>query len=160
VDIELINEQVRLFFSALDEVSITITDDTFEIIEYVNLGFQKNHKYYPLEETVINFQDNASYTIETKLLFEPPQFNKKTLYHMYNSNNALLDKLKKGVTLTENETVDLNNLPSTYLICYLNDFENAIDKLQEAKPFLKTQNNGVYLLYKEAMRILRKVKYN
>ncbi|WP_042240629.1 ATP-binding protein [Jejuia pallidilutea] len=160
VDIELINEQVRLFFSALDEVSITITDDTFEIIEYVNLGFQKNHKYYPLEETVINFQDNASYTIETKLLFEPPQFNKKTLYHMYNSNNALLEKLKKGVTLTENETVDLNNLPSTYLICYLNDFENAIDKLQEAKPFLKTQNNGVYLLYKEAMRILRKVKYN
>ncbi|WP_203257465.1 ATP-binding protein [Hyunsoonleella ulvae] len=160
VDIELINEQVRLFFSTLDEVSIKITENTFEIIEYVNLGFQKSYKYYPLEETVINFQENASYNIETKLLFEPPQFNKKTLYHIYNTNNALLEKLKKGLRLTETETIDLNNLPSTYLICYLNDFDDAIDRLQEVKPYLKTQNKDTYLLYKEAIRILRKVKYN
>lgn len=160
VDIELINEQVRLFFSALDEVSITITEGTFEIIEYVNLGFQKNYKYYPLEETIIHFEDNASYTIETKLLFEPPQFNKKTLYHIYNTNNALLEKLKKGLSLTDNETSDLNNLPSTYLICYLNNFQDAIDKLQEAKPYLKTQSKDLYVLFKEAMRILRKVQYN
>jgi len=160
VDIELINEQVRLFFSALDEVSITITEGTFEIIEYVNLGFQKNYKYYPLEETIIHFENNASYTIETKLLFEPPQFNKKTLYHIYNTNNALLEKLKKGLSLTENETSDLNNLPSTYLICYLNNFQDAINKLQEAKPYLKTLSKDLYILYKEAMRILRKVQYN
>ena len=160
VDIELINEQVRLFFSALDEVSITITEGTFEIIEYVNLGFQKNYKYYQLEETIIHFENNASYTIETKLLFEPPQFNKKTLYHIYNTNNALLEKLKKGLSLTENETSDLNNLPSTYLICYLNNFQDAINKLQEAKPYLKTLSKDLYILYKEAMRILRKVQYN
>ena len=160
VDIELINEQVRLFFSALDEVSITITEGTFEIIEYVNLGFQKNYKYYPLEETIIHFENNASYTIETKLLFEPPQFNKKTLYHIYNTNNALLEKLKKGLSLTDNETSDLNNLPSTYLICYLNNFQDAINKLQEAKPYLKTLSKDLYILYKEAMRILRKVQYN
>ncbi|SEP86872.1 Putative DNA-binding domain-containing protein [Hyunsoonleella jejuensis] len=160
VDIELINEQVRLFFSALDEVSIIITEDTFEIIEYVNLGYQKNFKYYPLEETTISFQDNAQYNIDTKLLFEPPQFNKKTLYHIYNTNNALLDKLKKGLTLTENEILDLKQLPSTYLLCYLNDFQDALTKLQEAKDYLKAQGNGIYLLYKETMRILRKVKYN
>ncbi len=160
VDIELVNEQVRLFFSALDEVSIKITENTFEITEYVNLGYQKRFKYYPLEETVINFQDNASYTIETKLLFEPPQFNKKTLHHIYNTNNALLEKLKKGLTLAEHEVLDLSQLPSNYLICYLNDFEDAIDKLQDAKPYLKGQGNGVYLMYKEVMRILRKVKYN
>jgi len=160
VDIELINEQVRLFFSALDEVSIIITEDTFEIIEYVNLGYQKNFKYYPLEETTISFQDNAQYNIDTKLLFEPPQFNKKTLYHIYNTNNALLDKLKKGLTLTENEILDLKQLPSTYLLCYLNDFQDALNKLQEAKDYLKTQGSEIYLLYKETMRILRKVKYN
>lgn len=160
VDIELINEQVRLFFSALDEVSINITEDTFEIIEYVNLGFQKSFKYYPLEETIIDFQDNANYNIETKLLFEPPQFNKKTLHHIYNTNNALLEKLKKGVALTENEILDLNHLPSTYLICYLNDFEDALEKLQDAKPYLKKHSESVYLLYKETIRILRKVKYN
>jgi hypothetical protein len=160
VDIELINEQVRLFFSALDEVSISITEDRFKIVEYVNLGFQNNYKYYPLEETVIHFENNASYTIATQLLFEPPQYNKRTLHHVYNTNNALLEKLKKGLALSLKEQADLNVLPSTYLICFLNDFSSSIDKLQEAKPYLKAQGQRIYAQYKEVMRILRKVKYN
>ena len=77
VDIELINEQVRLFFSTLDEVSITYDKNHFKIVEYVNLGLQNNYKYYKLEETKIIFEDNVNYNIETKLLFEPPQFDKK-----------------------------------------------------------------------------------
>jgi hypothetical protein len=160
VDIELINEQVRLFFSALDEVSIAINDDSFKIIEYVNLGFQNSNKYYQLEETIIKFEDNAHYNIETKLLFEPPQFNKKDLHHIYNTNNAILDKLKKGLTLSPRETLDLKNLPATYLICYLNAFDKALDKLNDAKPYLKAFSKDVYLSYKETLRILRKVKYN
>lgn len=160
VDIELINEQVRLFFSALDDVSITINDDSFKIIEYVNLGFQDSNKYYQLEETIINFEDNVNYNIETRLLFEPPQFNKKDLHHIYNTNNAILEKLKKGLTLTDREEIDLKNLPATYLICYLNLFQQAIDKLNEAKPYLKSYNKDVYHLYKESLRILRKVKYS
>ena len=160
VDIELINEQVRLFFSALDDVSITINDDSFKIIEYVNLGFQDSNKYYQLEETIINFEDNVNYNIETRLLFEPPQFNKKDLHHIYNTNNAILEKLKKGLTLTDREEMDLKNLPATYLICYLNLFQQAIDKLNEAKPYLKSYNKDVYHLYKESLRILRKVKYS
>ena len=160
VDIELINEQVRLFFSALDDVSITINDDSFKIIEYVNLGFQDSNKYYQLEETIIKFEDNVNYNIETRLLFEPPQFNKKDLHHIYNTNNAILEKLKKGLTLTDREEMDLKNLPATYLICYLNLFQQAIDKLNEAKPYLKSYNKDVYHLYKESLRILRKVKYS
>ncbi|WP_346881682.1 ATP-binding protein [uncultured Algibacter sp.] len=160
VDIELINEQVRLFFSALDEVSINFDDDSFKIIEYVNLGLQGNNKYYKLEETIIKFEDNAGYNIETKLLFSPPQFDKKVLHHIYNTNNAILEKLKKGITLTKNEDIDLKNLPTTYLICYFNLFHEAIDKLSEAKPLLKTYSADLYKLYKEAMRILRKVKYS
>lgn len=160
VDIELINEQVRLFFSALDDVSITINDDSFKIIEYVNLGFQDSNKYYQLEETIIKFEDNVNYNIETRLLFEPPQFNKKDLHHIYNTNNAILEKLKKGLTLTDREEIDLKNLPATYLICYLNLFQQAIDKLNEAKPYLKSYNKDVYHLYKESLRILRKVKYS
>jgi hypothetical protein len=160
VDIELINERVRLFFSALDEVAITITEDCFKIIEYVNLGFQNHSKYYPLEETIIHFENNASYTITTKLLFKPPKFNKKTLHHVYNTNNVLLEKLKHKSALSDKDIIDLNNLPSTYLICYLNDFKDAIDKLQEAKPYLKTHNEAIYTLCNEAIRVLRKVKYN
>jgi len=160
VDIELINEQVRLFFSTLDEVSISFNENYFKIIEYVNLGLHNNYKYYQLEETSIRFENNANYTIETKLLFTPPQFNKKTLHHIYNSNNSILEKLKKGLKLTKIEEADLKNLPATYLICYLNLFHEAIDKLNEARPYLKKHSDSIYNSYKESIRILRKVKYS
>ncbi len=160
VDIELINEQVRLFFSTLDEVSITFDEDSFNIVEYVSLGLQDNYKYYPLEETTIKFGNNAKYHIDTKLLFEAPQFDKKVLHHIYNSNNAILEKLKKGLALTTAEKNDLLNLPASYLICYLNLFHEAIDKLNDAKPYLKSYSQEVYENHKETMRILRKVKYS
>ncbi|PKG53526.1 MULTISPECIES: ATP-binding protein [Olleya] len=159
VDIELINEQVRLFFSTLDEVSISYTEHSFTIIEYLQLGLQDAYKYYPLEKTTISFSDNASYNIDSTLLFNAPQFDKKILHHIYNNNNAILEKLKKGQILNNNETKDLNNLPDTYLICYLNLFHEALDKLNEAKPFLKALPE-IYRKYKDVLRILRKVKYN
>jgi len=160
VDIELINEQVRLFFSTLDEVSISYNENVFNIIEYVNLGLQGTNKYYKLEETLIKFNDNASYTIETQLLFEPPQFDKKILHHIYNANNALLKDIQIGATLNKQQELDLRNLPVTYLICYFNGFEEAITKLEGSKPYLKKYSNEVYKLYKEAVRVLRKIKYN
>lgn len=160
VDIELINEHVRLFFSTLDEVSIDFDENSFKIIEYVNLGLQNQDKYYKLEETLITFGNNANYTLETKLLFEPPKYDKKVLHHIYNANNAILEKLKKGHALNKNEEQDLKNLPLTYLIAHFNDFTKAVDHLIEAKPYLKNYNSEVYLLYKESIRILRKVKYS
>ncbi len=160
VDIEMINEQVRLFYSTLDDVTINYDEDSFKIVEYVDLGLHQNSKYYPLEETIIHFENNATYTIDTKLLFEAPQFDKKILHHVYNTNNILLEKLKNGQKLNSNEEQDLLNLPETYLICYFNLFHDAIDKLNEAKPFLKAYNEEAYTLYKETQRILRKVKYS
>jgi len=67
VDIELINEHVRLFYSALDEVSIHYDEDSFSILEYVHLGIQEQFKYYPLEEVVIRFRESGTYTIDTTL---------------------------------------------------------------------------------------------
>ena len=160
VDIELINEQVKLFYSDLDEVSIVQDKNEFKIIEYVHLGLQDQFKYYPLEEVVIRFRDNATYDIDSQLLFEPPEFNKRILYHIYNTNQALITKLKKGYELNAMEKKDIKNLPSTYLLCYLNNFKEALTKLEEAKPYLKAYSNDVYNSYKESMRILRKVKYN
>jgi hypothetical protein len=160
VDIELVNEQVRLFFSTLDEVSITYDDDYFKIIEYVNLGLQNSFKYYPLEETIIHFNNNVNYQIETNLIFEPPQYDKRILHHIYNANNALVEKLTKGLTLTKREEEDLKNLPGTYLICYLNLFHEAIDKLNEVKPILRNYSEELNIILKETYRILRKVKYS
>ena len=159
VDIELINEQVKLFYSAQDEVTITYDENTFTITEYVSLGLNDKTSYYPLEQQTIRFFDNGYYKIDREMLFEPPAFNKKMLYHIYNSNIALLHKLQKGVALNPREEKDLENLPSTFMLCYLNSFEDAKQKLIDAKMLLKPFP-AVYLSFKEALRILRKMKYD
>ena len=161
VDIELINEQIKLFYSALDVVTITYNEDSFTIIEHVPLGLNDKTSYYPLEKLTINFYDNGYYKMETELLFEPPKYNRKMLFHIYNSNLALLSKLQKGIVLTEREELDLENVPSTLMICYLNGFDEARQILIDAKSVLKNYGKStVYLSFKEVMRILRKMKYN
>jgi hypothetical protein len=161
VDIELVNEQVKLFYSALDEVSIAFDEDSFSITEYVCLGLNDKTSFYPLEKVVLTFFDNGYYKIDSQLLFEPPQYNKKMLHHIYNSNITLLNKLQKGIVLQPAEKRDLLNVPHTLMICYLNGFEEAKQKLIDAKVYLKQfENPIVYLSFKEVMRILRKMKYN
>lgn len=161
VDIELVNEQVKLFYSALDEVSIEFDHNTFSITEYLPLGLNDKTSYYPLEKQTIYFYDNGYYKIETEFLFEPPEYNRKMLFHIYNSNLSLLSKLEKSLTLSDREKKDLLNLSSTFMICYLNGFDDAKQKLIDAKPLLKAfENPTVYVSFKEALRILRKMKYD
>ena len=72
-----------------------------------------------------------------------------------------INKLEKGLQLTDREEKDLENISSTLMICYLNGFDDAKQKLIDVKLFLKAQKNPtVYLSFKEAMRILRKMKYD
>jgi hypothetical protein len=159
VDIELINEQIKLFYSAQDVVTITFDDDSFTIIEYVALGLNDKTSYYPLEKQTLHFHDNGYYKIDREILFQPPEFNRKMLFHIYNANISILQKLQKGFLLTERELKDLENLPSTFMICYLNGFEDAKQKLIDAKLLLKPFT-PVYLSFKESLRILRKMKYD
>ena len=58
------------------------------------------------------------------------------------------------------EKKDLQYLPATYLICYLNDFQEARNYLLEAKPFLKQIGGNVYQSFKDSVRIFRKIKYS
>ena len=160
VDIALINEQVRLFYSTLDAVEISYDKDSFEIIEYVNLGLNGENTYFKLEKTTITFGNNAAYSIDSELLFSPPQYDKKALYHIFNANNALMERLKQGADLTPAQTKDLMNVPATYLICYFNGIEAALTRLQSAKKLLYSFSDDAHSLYKESMRILRKAKYN
>lgn len=160
VDIELINEQVKLFYSALDEITIDYTEDSFTMLEFVQLGLGAEQKYYPLEEMVITFSENGKYTINSKLVFEPPQYDKKTLHHVLNTNNTLLQKLEKNLALNKVETADLKHLPATYLICYLNGFEEAKEQMEQARLLLKQHDAHIYQSLKESLRILRKVRYN
>lgn len=160
VDIELINEQVRLFYSALDEVEIKTDDNTFSTTEYIHLGLNHQRKYYPLETVTITFNDNGSYKMDSTLIFEPPQYDKKLLHHVYNTNNVLLEKIKKGMSLSAAEKKDVENLPATYLICALNGFEDAREKLEKYRKIIKEYDRSVYASLKESLRVLRKVKYS
>lgn len=161
VDIELINEQVKLFYSAQDVVSISYDGESFTIVEHVPLGLNDKTSYYPLEKVTIRFYDNGYYKMETQMLFEPPAYNKKMLHHIYNANLTLIIKLQKALPLSERDEKDLENLPSMLMICYLNGFTEAKQKLADAKMYLKIHKNAaVYQNFKEAMRILRKMKYN
>ncbi|TKS57452.1 ATP-binding protein [Mesohalobacter halotolerans] len=160
VNIELINEQVKLFYSDQDEVEIDISDDEFKILEYIHLGLQGEYYYYPLEKTSIRFNNNMSYDIESKLVFKPPKFNQKTLRHYMNTNDHLLKKIEKNLSLNKQETIELRYLPSVYLLGYLNGFDDSIEKLESAKSFIKAKSQIAYKKYKDAMRALRKIKYN
>ncbi len=160
VDIELINEQVKLFYSTLDEVTIDYDDTFFTTTEYVRLGLSNKLKYYPLEKVTITFEDNGTYQIQSELIFEPPKYDKKTLHHIFNANNSLLQKLEKGISLKPADKEDLSHLPATYLICFLNGFEEAKDQMEKARPILKKHAEEVNNSLKESLRILRKVKYS
>ncbi|WP_224484191.1 ATP-binding protein [Robertkochia aurantiaca] len=160
VDIELINEQVKLFYSTLDEVEINYTEDVFTTTEYVKLGLSEQKKFYPLERVLIKFANNGTYSMESNLIFEPPQYNRKMLYHIFNTNNTILEKLKKGVSLTDADKKDLKNLPDTHLICYLNGFEGAKQMLEDYRLYVKSYDEDIYQTIKESLRVLRKVRYN
>ena len=158
VDIELVNEQIKLFYSNQDEVIISHDKDSFTITEYVKLGLNDKTSYYPLEKLTFYFYDNGYYKMETQMLFEPPQYNKKLLHHIYNSVLIAIQKLHKNKEVSEMEVL---RIPHTLMICYLNDFKEAKHKLIEAKSVLKAYKNPlVYIYFKESLRILRKMKYN
>lgn len=160
VDIELINEQVQLFYSNFDEVEIDSTEDAFIITEYVCLVLNDKKKYYPLEEVKITFEENGSYRIESQLLFDPPKMDNITLLHLFNTNNTLLKKLEQQHPLNAEEKQDLSNLCSVYMLCILHKIPKASSQFEKAKPLLKHYKEELYLNYKHTQRILRKVKYN
>ncbi|WP_405384648.1 ATP-binding protein [Maribacter sp. LLG6340-A2] len=160
VDIELINEQVKLFYSNLDEVKISIDENSFTTIEFVQLGLGAKQKYYPLEKVVISFNENGTYSINSDLLFNPPKYKKKKLEEIFMGNNLLVEKAKSNHALNPTEIKRLRYLADTYLICYLNGFEQAKEQMEIARKLLKPKYPKVNASIKEALRVLRKVKYN
>lgn len=161
VDIELVNEQVRLFFSALDDVQISYNERSFIITEYIMLGIDDSEKRYPLEKTIIHFKDNGKHDIATEFLFDPPQYDRTIIKHIYENNNVIVNKIENNIALSVTEHEDVFKLPTSYLICFLNGYFDVPTQLKKAKSYIKSlDDKTTYIKYKEAMRVLRKVKYN
>jgi len=160
VDIELINEQVRLFFSALDDVQISVNKSSFIITEFIHLGIGNKKKYYALEKTIINFKNNGKYSITKKLLFKPLQFNPKVIEEIAHENHYLLNKIEKNQLLSSLEEQLITRLPTNYLLCYLSGISDTTIQLKKAKNYFRNlEDTSTYVKYKEVLRIIRKVKY-
>lgn len=160
VDIELINEQVRLFYSVFDEVSITISEEEFKITEYISLGYDGTHKYYPFEELSICFKNNVNYEMVSNVIFEPPIFPASVLDFLMKKNENLIEKIFQKEALNTKDTKSFNELPTTYLLCYLNGYLDALDRLKEVKLIVKEYSPKVYQQYKDVLRVIRKIRYN
>ncbi|CAM3920163.1 MULTISPECIES: ATP-binding protein [Flavobacterium] len=161
VDIELINEQIKLFYSTQDDVTIDYDETSFVITEYIALGINDKTSYYPLEKVTITFFDNGYYKIDSEMIFTPPLYNKRILHHIYNSTISLIKKLENNTSLSKRELKDVENISSTLMICYWNGFDDAKTRLINTKNHLKRHNSSeAYTSFKETMRILRKMKYN
>jgi hypothetical protein len=160
VDIELVNEHVKLFYSTYDEVEIEFNVNHFRLIESVKLGLNNIEKYYPLEQIELHFDDNGSYQMSTDFLFEPPIFEKKLLHHIMNSQKTIAERLlaKKGLSMAQNKEVEA--LSPTLMLCYLNGFEEAKSLLYAIQNPLRDYNSVAYQSHKDSMRILRKIKYH
>jgi hypothetical protein len=160
VDIELINEQVQLFFSALDDVQITYNKNSFIITEYIYLGLEKQEKYYPLEKTIIHFKENGKHDIVKEFLFQPPIFKDEVIINLYDNCNLIIKKIeqKKPLSILEQEAA--LRMPTNYLICYLHGFLEVEEVLKKSKDHIKKlEDKATYLKYKETLRVIRKVKY-
>jgi len=161
VDIELINEQVKIFFSALDDVQISYNKHSFIVTEYIYLGLEKQEKLYPLEKTIINFKENGQHDIVKEFLFVPPKFDTNIIHHIFISCNAIVKKIENKIPLSPLENTDILRLPTNYLICYLHGYIDVSKQLKKVKSYLKNlEDKTTYIKYKEAMRVIRKVQYN
>lgn len=160
VDIELINEQVRLFFSSLDDVKINYNNSSFIVTEYIFLGIDNQQTNHPLEKTVINFKDNGKHDIKTEFLFQPPKYDATIINLIYKNSVSIINKIAKEEKLNTQEEKIAKALPNNLLLCFLNGFIEAPEELRKAKQYFRNlEDKTTYIQYKEALRIIRKVTY-
>lgn len=160
MDISFINEQIKLFYSDLDSVTIFYNQDEFVITEYLNLGLNDKTSFYPFVEIAIKFHDNGTYLMEHTLLFNPPKYNKNILNHIYNTSLKIINKILTFQTLSSKEERVVQKLSFNLMLCYLNGFDKAKDDLIQIKDFFKSHKDpSLFKGFKEVMRILRKLKY-
>lgn len=137
VDIRIINEGVKLFFSAIQFVDVKITESDLNIIEYKVLGFDDNYSLYPYEETILVFHDNGKYEIKTNFLFKPPKFDTAIIKNLYARTKAFENRIIWGEKIEfEKEIGFYEGIANYYLICYFNGISEAKNDLLNSAKYL------------------------
>lgn len=152
VDVQIINEEVRLFFSAVLNVKIHISEDEFKITEYRNLGYGDNFRYYPYAETIISFGNTGEYSIKRKNVFTPPLYPKNEIVSLYQKTKILEKKYLATKTLSPEEYQFWEGIANYYLICYFNGIPEAKQDLYDSRKYL---DGCAGQWHTECMEILR-----
>ncbi|MCL3782749.1 ATP-binding protein [Prolixibacteraceae bacterium JC049] len=152
IDIQVINENKKIFISATQFADVIIEENYFKIIELVPLGYDKKYELYPLEETSINFHVNGTYSIEKTINFKHPIFPKEEIENLYSRTKALTKKYLEGVC-PKDEMNFQEGIAQYYLVCYLNGIEDAKNDLYESREYL---DGSAAEWQTECIRILEK----
>jgi len=96
----------------------------------------------------------------SNVIFEPPIFPASVLDFLMKKNENLIEKIFQKEALNTKDTKSFNELPTTYLLCYLNGYLDALDRLKEVKLIVKEYSPKVYQQYKDVLRVIRKIRYN
>jgi hypothetical protein len=154
VDVQIINEGKRLFFSAIEFINIKYDDNNFIILESIPLGFDDNFSLHQFNKTTISFFENGRYSIKKENIFNPPIFPKELITNLY------LRAKKCELNFKENK-IDSDNygfaegLANYYLICYLNGIESAKDDLINSIQYLDGTAAGWQI---DCMKILNEIE--
>ena len=135
VDIHIINDGVRLFFTANTDVKIEIHEDVFSIEENVYLGYDEKSFYVPFEVTFIRFDDIGSYSITKEYVFEPPVFPRDEMLDLYKrckgEEHDVLANDKDDNSVPFNEGIALY-----FFVCYLNGIHEAREDFLRSRQYV------------------------
>jgi len=145
VNISLVTEGVKIFWSALQYVNIYFDDKIFTIEENIMLFWSGKKFFAPYETTVISFNNDATYNIEKSFIFKTPDIPPK----------EIVDFVKSYKSIEKNEPNRLEILPYELLIATLN---GSVAAREELTNFLGGGIDGsVAESYFDAIKILKSV---
>jgi len=125
VNVEVINENVSLFYSALTNVEILTTTSSFKIVEQVFLFFNGNRHFLPFKETEVYFHPNGRYEIRKSFVFQVPKVDQESIAKMLENYKTVHNKLMIHEKLSEHESIHLEVYCYELVVCMLNGNREA-----------------------------------
>ena len=169
LDIQLVNEQVKLFYSNLDKVTVCWTKDSFEITEYISLQILSQSHTVPLERITILFKNNGNYEIDKEWLFRKFEIDQDTIEHLMKRCRNLVNRiamannssLKQVPIWSLEDKKQIQYLCDHLLIGYVTGYTEVKKIIMSSTlaSFFKKQDKAIYKRYKNITRIIRKINY-
>lgn len=136
VDIQIVNEGTRLFFSAIRYVKLNITDELISIIEFQCLGFGHKFDNYATHSNTIYFADNGTYKIVKEFIFNPPKFQAEEIELLYKKAKEFEIKYKSKAKIETKEWEFAEGLANYFFLCYLNGIKEARQDFVDSRTYL------------------------